>query len=395
MGRASCLHPAGRLDTETRLIYDGTGVQRQDLKKVTFALVPALALVVVVAAAAEIVLRFRNESTSAITGVTSWETARWKNLVYHWDTYHSLLGWTNLPGYRSDSAVPFEVAINSQGLRAPREYTVRPQSDRRRVLMFGDSSVFGEEVDDDQTLPFHLEQELLDAEVLNFGVHGYGLGQMALRLEEEGFALNPDHVVVVYLTYDFMRDPQPNFVHAKPVFRVEGGQLVVENTPVPESAHLPWLTRHSFAAAWILGVTHRLKPRDRGSLDEGLEITSALLARIRAACEAHDVPLTLIHLVDGPTIAGLKSSELERRTVKRIREVLAASELDLLDLAPYLEERLTTTGRSLLAPHGHWSGKGNRLIAARIAEHLDRPIAADARGVAGKSPQPDDQNMNR
>jgi hypothetical protein len=382
------------LATETRSINEDAHVQRIDLKKVSFALLPTLALVVVVAAVAEIALRFRNESTSAITGVTSWKTAQWKDLVYHWDTYHPLLGWTNLPGYRSGPEVPFEIAINSQGLRALREYPPRPTHDRRRLLIFGDSSVFGEEVDDDQTLPFHLEQEILGAEVLNFGVHGYGLGQMALRLEEEGFALHPDHVVVVYLTYDFMRDPQPRYLHAKPVFRVEGGQLVVENTPVPESAHMPWFTRHSFAAAWIWGRMHRLKPMERGSLDAGLEITSAILARIRAACEARDVPLTLVHVVDGPTIAGLRSNPLERRRVKRIREVLAASEFDLLDLAPYLEERLAATGPSLLAPHGHWSGLGNRLIAARIAEHLDWPIDATARGVSSQSAPLDDQNRS-
>jgi hypothetical protein len=85
---------------------------------------------------------------------------------------------------------------------------------------------------------------------------------------------------------------------------------------------------------------------------------------------------------------------LERRRVKRIREVLAASELDLLDLAPYLEERLAATGPSLLAPNGHWSGLGNRLIAARIAEHLDQPIDATARGVSSQSALLDDQNRS-
>ena len=149
------------------------------LRTVSFALLPTLAWVGVGAAVAEIGLRFRNESASSISGVTSWKTAQWEGLVYHWDTYHPLLGWTNLPGYRSGPEVPFEVTINSQGLRALREYSPRPPPGHRRLLIFGDSSVFGEEVDDDQTLPFHLEREVLGSEVLNFGVHGYGLGQIA------------------------------------------------------------------------------------------------------------------------------------------------------------------------------------------------------------------------
>ncbi len=46
--------------------------------------------------------------------------------------------------------------------------------------MFGDSCMFGEEVDDHETLAVYLEQRLSHAEVMNFGVHGYGLGQMVL-----------------------------------------------------------------------------------------------------------------------------------------------------------------------------------------------------------------------
>lgn len=343
---------------------------RFEPKRLVFALLPSLAIVVLVIAAAEASLRLRHPSPESLSGVTDWKTARWKDLVYHWDIYHPSLGWTNLPGYRSDARIPFEVRINSQGLRALREYAPLPPAGRQRVLVFGDSSVFGEEVDDDETLPFYLEQELPGSEVLNFGVHGYGLGQVALRLEEEGFAANPDRVVVVYLTYSFVRDLTSTYLHAKPAFRVEAGKLLVDNVPVPETTRQPWLLRSSYLAAWTWGRQQRQKPAGGRDLEASLEVMARILARIRSACEARGVPLTLVHIVDGPTLEAMQSDPRERHRVHRIRKELAASGIDTLDLAPSLEISHRLAGDSLLAPHGHWSARGNRLIAGEIARHL-------------------------
>lgn len=210
------------------------------LKHLVFALVPTLLLVALAGVAAEIYLRSRHESTAAISGVSSWQIHESNGLTYAWDTYHPSFGWTNVPDYRSDARVPYSVTINARGLRALHEYTSEPIPGQRRIAFFGDSMVFGEEVDDTDTLPFHLERALAGSEVLNFGVHGYGLGQMALRLEKEGFDVRPDHVVVGYLTYDLLRDPMMQYVHAKPAFRVDAGHLSIENIPVPRDARLDW-----------------------------------------------------------------------------------------------------------------------------------------------------------
>ena len=129
----------------------------QFLKRLGFALVPALAIAVIAILATEVALRIRFDAPESLSGITEWQNAQWGSLTYNWDTYHPRLGWTNLPGYRSGPRIPFEVTINSKGLRALREYTPGPSPGRKRILIFGDSSVFGEEVDDDQTLSVHLE----------------------------------------------------------------------------------------------------------------------------------------------------------------------------------------------------------------------------------------------
>lgn len=338
-------------------------------RSVLYALVPSLTLVVLVAVAGELWLRRRHESIDRITGATEWKTDSWQGLTYFWDQYHPILGWTNLPGYRSDSLVPFEIVINAQGLRSDRDYEERPPPGVARVALFGDSCAFGEEVDGDETVSFHLERMLQGTEVLNFGVRGYGLGQMALRLEKEGFALHPDRVIVlVLIPSDVSRDASDHFGHNKPVFAVRDGQLEIGNVPVPIASRQPWLLRHSFASAWLWG-----RPREwHAPLDLGgyLEISHAILRRIRDATASRGVEATLVLIVGPGTLEAMRTDERERRLLAAVRRSLAGGVLEVIDLVPRLAEAYRQEGRALAAPLGHWSSRGNQLIAEVLADRL-------------------------
>ena len=338
-------------------------------KKLLFALLSALAAIVILTGAAEIALRFRYEKIERITGAAEWQPGQWESLTYHWDRYHPRLGWTNLTGYRSDERIPFTVTINDQGLRAGRSYASHPPTGVRRIAVFGDSATFGEEVDDDQTVPHYLEQALVSVEVLNFGVRGYGLGQMLLRLEEEGFQYHPDLVLfVVLVPADIGRVIADRLGHPKPVFRVEGQELIVGNLPVPEASRQSWLQRSSFAAAWLWG-----RPRDWTeveTLDENLRITSAILHRLRSACEAHRTTCMLVPIVTAGTLDRMRIDEDKRGRVDHMCASLADAGLETLDAVDYLERVLEREEDALVAPHGHWSARGNRLLAEWIAHQL-------------------------
>ena len=342
-------------------------------RRVGFAATTVALALIVVLAAAEVALRVRYGKIERITGASEWEVARSDGLTYHWDEYHPRLGWTNRAGYRSDDRVPFAVTINGQGLRGPRDYAARPPEGVRRLAVFGDSMTFGEEVDDDGTLPAHLERQLADNEALNFGVHGYGLGQMALRLEHEGFAMNPDHVVVVLLLpADIYRDPQDHFVHNKPVFRLVDWELQISNVPVPVEDRQPWLLRRSFAAAWFLDRPER-GPDPGTDLVVYAELAKQLVYRIKQGCDAQGVPFTLALIVDAATLRQSANERTARDILNQIRRTLAGPQvggIDTLDLTDRLREAHAREGPSLVAAHGHWSARGNCRIAAWIAEHL-------------------------
>jgi hypothetical protein len=325
--------------------------------------------------AAEALLRLRYGRVSAITGAPEWRTAEWRGLVYLWDRYHPRHGWTNLPGYRSDERISFRVAINRQGLRGARDYAPRPPPGRRRMAVFGDSLAFGEEVDDDESVPHYLGEQLRGAEVLNFGVHGYGLGQMALRLEDEGFALHPDHVVVMLmLPGNLLRDPQSEFVHPKPAFRLRDGRLSIENLPVPTASNLPWLQRRSFLAAFLLARAHAAA--DGPESGRHVEVGRLLLRRIQAGAAAEGVPLTLVFTYNARTLQRLAGDRGERERLASVRAALSLPGLDRLDLFDFLARRLAAEGPSLVMPAWHWSPRANCEIAGELAAHL-----AAARGV--------------
>jgi dolichol-phosphate mannosyltransferase len=331
-------------------------------------------LVVVVAAAGtaavvELGVRVRyGNDVSRITGAAEWQTAEWKGLVYSWDLYHPRLGWTNLPGYRSGADVPFRITINAQGLRGTREYEQISSPAVRRIALFGDSFAFGLEVDDDETVPAQLESRLVGSEVLNFGVNGYGLGQMVLRIEEDGLAHAPHHIVlVVLLPTDLARDPVSHFTHAKPTFGVGESGLVIGNVPVPEASREPWFLRHVFTAAWIWGRPTALPGPEKYS--DLLRVTRALLERVMESTRPLGVPVTLVALAGGPQFEQDNWPRM-RAAIADIVDAMRALGLDVLDLTGFLEEAYRAEGRELALPLGHWSARANCLIAERIAQHL-------------------------
>jgi len=81
---------------------------------------------------------------------------------------------------------------NAQGLRNHKEYRFASAQNTLRMVVFGDSFVYGRDEEYENTWPYLLESSVGNLEVLNFGVPGYGVGQSYLRFLEEGLKFNPD-----------------------------------------------------------------------------------------------------------------------------------------------------------------------------------------------------------
>jgi len=106
------------------------------------------------------------------------------------------LGWTLRPNSVRQGGT---YTINASGFRSRREFSKTPPADSLRIAAFGDSFTAGDDVADDETWSYLLERELagagIRAEVLNFGVGAYGMGQAYLRWQRLGKSFAPDIII--------------------------------------------------------------------------------------------------------------------------------------------------------------------------------------------------------
>ena len=96
--------------------------------------------------------------------------------------------------------VDVQYRINGQGLRADRDYPLTKPPGTCRIGIFGDSFLFGLEVDMTQSFADRLEKRLIERgippEVLNFSVGGFGTAEMLQTYEQ--FGRNFDLDVVIF-----------------------------------------------------------------------------------------------------------------------------------------------------------------------------------------------------
>jgi hypothetical protein len=210
------------------------------------------------------------------------------NHLQHIDIYHPVRGWTLMPNLRHvqlpDGTV---VSSNSRGIRGTKEYTYDKPADVVRILTVGDSFTFGEQVRDDQTWSYYLQNLLPGSEVLNFGIHGYGQDQMLLYLKEEGIKYHPDIVILGFVALDMDRNLVSFRDYAKPRFVLDGARLVLTNTPIPTTdevlAREPW--RSKFAD--LLSILYGRYLQRSGKLDtERKRLAVALLDEIAKTIRA-------------------------------------------------------------------------------------------------------------
>ena len=154
--------------------------------------------------------------------------------------YDQWTGW----GFRPNSVrQDGTFTINGAGFRSRRDFDMSPPPDTLRIALFGDSFTAGDDVGDDETWAYLLERALneagIRAEVLNFGVGAYGMGQAYLRWQHLGKKFAPDIVIFglqpenlkrnVNVFRQLLHRSGPAF--SKPRFALNENELQLLNVP--------------------------------------------------------------------------------------------------------------------------------------------------------------------
>ncbi|HXV14815.1 MAG TPA: GDSL-type esterase/lipase family protein [Candidatus Krumholzibacteria bacterium] len=155
--------------------------------------------------------------------------------------YDPVLGWSlepnaSLVSVDSQRGLRYRIDINSLGLR-DRDLEIDKRRTARRVLILGDSFVFGVGVNAGERFSDVLGRALPDdVEVINAGVPGWGTDQEMLFYESSLRRLQPDVVVLTFLgqndvVNNGLRGPLIE-VGTKPRFLCDGDRLLLE-PPTP------------------------------------------------------------------------------------------------------------------------------------------------------------------
>jgi len=149
--------------------------------------------------------------------------------------YDPELGWVLRPGVSDNNAAGFATSGPLPG----RERT----PGKLRIVLVGDSYTQGNYATGWwRILEEQLNKSGQKAEVLNFGVGGYGMDQAYLRWHRDVAPWNPDIVIFGFFADDcyrnlnmlrLLRDPQSGIPFMKPRFVLDGTGMRLINSPTP------------------------------------------------------------------------------------------------------------------------------------------------------------------
>ncbi len=302
------------------------------------------------------------------------------------------LGWrgrANASGWITRPDVRFCVEQNSAGFRDIRD--PRVAAGDRRIVVLGDSFVWGFGVEQDETLTARMRTMLADVEVHNLGVCGYGTDQSLLNLRRFARELRPTRVFYCSYVND-LSDNQRAFQHghSKPRFTWHNGELALHQPIRPEPADAranadspptPLALLAQPGVSFRRAADYYVSPRStlyrhvRRALSEPAapasgaasgvafdRLTTSLVEQMQHECEQAGAGFTLVLI---PERSVMKSSD-PSRYFDSVRSWSASVGIDCLDLT----SSLARAESPAYLIEGHWSAAGHAAAAAAIARHL-------------------------
>ena len=292
----------------------------------------------------------------------------WPDRYERWDPYGYRLRPSRHMAEDYPPAAPRHLAIdsNAEGFRSARD--IHEPDPRPRILVLGDSMVFGSGVEASERFTELLEASEPGWRVDNLGMVGYGADLMLRALETVGVDVAPDVVVFAVFSPDVYRVmPEATGVgFPLPRYTLVDGRL----------ATLPYPDRPAWKRLRLVQGLRYVYWRYSGA---SLGINAAILARVRALAVQHHFTPAILYL---PT---RRDRWDDRRRSRWLAAWAAQHAVPFLDLSPAVA---AGGGESLYLPEdGHWNPRGHRVaadalhpfLAGLLAERFPRAVASAMR----------------
>lgn len=340
--------------------------------------------------------------------------------------------------YDSDPDIPFTLAkgrtcnminingefrttagLNSLGYRG-KEFAIRKPSDKKRILIIGDSMTFGWGIPDDQTYPFHLENILKTkgysaVEVINGGYSG-GLSpdSFYVYLKNRGLELKPDIIMLGFFVWNditdlaadtwekvdkfglpekitsccykadkhFLRNKVIGFKFQNPILRESHLFILASDWLNSRFSLFPNPTQILHKGEMLMGCTLNPDCIDQFRPEE--EKTRLLLKGIKRLADENNIKFLVVLLpIDvqlypsalgkykGLGVNWLPKQSEETFLQIRLGNFLEKEKISFFDLYPYFDTH-RGAGYPFFTIDAHFNSIGTKLTAEAIAEYLEK-----------------------
>jgi hypothetical protein len=323
--------------------------------------------------------------------------------------FDPVLGWTIRANGRSEDGL---MRANSAGLRSDREYDQTPPAGVTRVAAFGESYTHGfQYVSNDETWPYLLDELSDDIEVINFGVDAHGTDQAFIRYQRESVGYKPDVVLIGFMIENILRNVtvyRPAYVHTgsvgvKPRFRLDsGGALELVPCPVGSSRELRslvesgdligvlggtdyWIARAPMAyeqSPLFWSSTIRIgyglyENFGRGPqhyyadvTSEPFRVSAEILRAFHARAIADGAQQAVVLIFGDPNTVRARLAGKDRFWTT-LNDFLTSANIPFIDLVPDIVAAVEKDGMKAIFRGGHYTPKGNAIVARIVAERLN------------------------
>lgn len=337
---------------------DLSGLDRAKARRYALRALAALAVVEALARAAFLVdAPFLLRGEHDVPWRRAWRARPGGALRYPFDGYDARRGWALKPDLNHAPAFDGKtVTSDERGARGAMH------AGFRRVVLLGDSFTFGEDVGDDETYAHQLETLLKDAEVVNLGVHDYGVDQMLLSLEDPGLTYQPDVVVLGFAREGMVRNALSFRDYAKPRYVAHDGEMELTGVPVAKPASLR--RRELFRSRFLELVALLRPPASEAEVDD---ITAALLDQLRKTVEKTGARFVIANLPTSPSLEDVRHGD------RFLAEYCLSRGAECVDLRRYAWEQAAAGRAFPFTPRGYWAPEAHRVIAEGLARVLGQP----------------------